>query len=803
MKEYDEIDLFEENRKEYEEQIKAPYYAAKETKQVDEIYQRKFKKDTYAYYIKQRKALDEVGDIDSPKRKKVERHIKALDHGWSPEDLPFLDNVHDMYDYVKDKDGNIPDHLITECDESIKEIDNGYIDKPIDRRRLINISRAIGNTYTMMHRNDAQKIRNQRETTLRNRVDIVHTDSDYRDRVETINFFSDQLDGLNTQHRVSVRNHRDTDEMDQLKKKVIDLIRTFGGNRDKSIYDDEKYMKLYEEVEGLADAYIVAKQAEAKRKFYAERDEEIAKRTAEIDRQIEEAEATFTDPKKLEKFKYDKAVEKNHIRTEINNKAEQKLKAWRPNTKMGKTRYESALAIKAEAGRRKLALKDIRSKRSKVSEDEKRLEEEGYTVIRRADAQYMAKRPYDERLSQITNYYGSKPMFIFEHCKRGDSPGMYTVDEFKNVLKPVEVNGVTSEEFSAVAYAAVLDIKNIDEKELMRTSGCNLPENTKDDIFLKRRTMFTLDLGMDAPRFGMAKNFLSWTMVPAKQKAKEAIEAYSKGDKTKLADILAKGMKETNDDAIRVDGISRGSGMNFALSSGMLDKMVKFAEKDPELNAMVNEKLGKEKVLEIKDTLRLKGYMDECYDAERKLQKAVQDGRSLTKNEKQKCIDAIVRYEYVSAIHDKNRKAQIEDDPDVQHFRDSDNYTRMVMEGMQKGYGENDIAVMEDKIRNKAVKPVHIVNKHLRTRNGQASLKESIRKATKGIDASKDEKTLLENIKKCSDGLHKAAENLRKREIARREAFDRERARYEEAAKKKQGVNNNNNKKEVGPKMNP
>ena len=44
MKEYDEIDLFEDNRKEYEEKIRAPYYAAKEAKQVDEIYQRKFKR---------------------------------------------------------------------------------------------------------------------------------------------------------------------------------------------------------------------------------------------------------------------------------------------------------------------------------------------------------------------------------------------------------------------------------------------------------------------------------------------------------------------------------------------------------------------------------------------------------------------------------------------------------------------------------------------------------------------------------------------------------------------------------------
>ncbi len=785
MKEYDEIDLFEDNRKEYEEKIRAPYYTAKKTNLVDEIDQRKFKKDTYAYYIKQKNALDDIGDVDSPRRKKVERHIKALDHGWSPEDLPFLDSVHDMYDYIKEKEGYIPEHISAECDACIKEIDNGYIDKPIDRRRLIDISRSIGNAYAQTHQNKAQEIRDQRQTALKNKVEIVHVDSDYRDRVETINFFSDQLDGLNTQHRVSVRNHRDTDEMDRLKKKVIDLIRTFGGNRDKSIYDDEKYMKLYEEVEGLADAYIVAKQAEAKRKFYAERDEEIAKRTAEIDRQIEEAEATFTDPKKLEKFKYDKAVEKNHIRNEINNKAEQKLKVWRPNTKMGKTRYESALAIKAEAGRRKLALQELRTKRSDMSDEEKNLEADGYTVIRRADAKYMARRPYEENLNQITNYYGKNPMFIFEHCKRKRTPGMYSLDEYKTVLKPVEVDGVTNEEFATVAYASVLDLKNIDEKELMRTSECNLPENTKEDIFLKRRTMFTLDIGMDSPRYDMAKHFLKWTMVPAKEKAKEAIEAYNSGDKTKLADILATGMKETNNDASMLDSISRHSGgINFALASGMLEKMVTFAKKDPELYSMIGKKLGKDKMLEISDTLRLKKYLDDCCDAERKLQKAVEDGKPLSKTEKQKCINAIIRFEYVSAIHDKQRKAQIEDDPDVQHFRDSKNYEKMVMEGMQKGYGKNDIAVMEDKIRNKAVRPVHLVTKHLRTKNGQAALKESVQKAVKGIDAGQDEKTILKNVKKCSDGLHKAAENMRKRELARREAFDKARAKYEEAAKK-------------------
>lgn len=809
------------------------YYKAKDAGKVDELAQKQFKKATYDALLMQKSNLEKLktlkyeGDTAAiypfshskmafegnwagarhadPFIKDIDRKLKLLDNGWNAEDLPFIDSLLHVMGKLNAKGSGFKPGEQKEYQAIFNEFMNSHIDKHIDRRRLINMVRPLFKKYEDLsiedsktklgtETKDVSQTKILEDTLRRKNVDIIHMNSDERERSNLINSLSDYLTDLNAQHRGSLKKHKDSDEIDLLKKKIIEVLKLLNTKRDVSIYEDERFKTLFKEVKELADAYIKAKRGEYERELEAKNRTLKTKKQAELNKRLE-VEGKGLSKKELAKLQEKINGENLAYQRKLAEDQADKIKAWRPGTKMGKTRFESALNL-FELGRNmETGIGSQKKLRDDMAQMEAQMSQEGYSVTNMEDFGFMVKRPYEVGLNCITNYYGTDPVFIREHCSRPGISGMYSVDEFKTIFKPIKVEGVTSDEFAAVAYAAVLNHDNISDDYVKMRWETKSPEIKKEDILNEARTMYTLDMAKQngVPRAGMASKFLPWTLVPAKEKAKEAIEAYNKGDKTKLADILAVGIKEVNNECIRVSNLKRSQGLNFAYSSAMLKKMFDFAAKDPELDNMVQKKLGKETILEVQDSLRIKKFMDECYDAERKLQKAANEGIHLSKQEKTKCINAIVRFEFIATMHDKNRLEQVEDNEEIKEFRKPENYNDKMVNPDKYGLGPLDIPILESKLVFRESKPVYSVNKKLRTKAGMDSLNEYVKKATKGIDASHSEKDLIKDIKKCTDGIEKTAKTMRARALARIKAFDEQRAELEKKANQKK----NNQKDDI------
>ena len=549
------------------------------------------------------------------------------------------------------------------------------------------------------------------------------------------------MKGLNVQHRGSLIKHKDSPEMEELKNKTKETIELLKSSRDKSIFESDRFKDLCFDISKLADNYVNEKKKDFEEENKRKLEETIRKKEA---RMKADALAKGT---KLDSSDYKKEVEK--MKKAETEKAEKQLNDWRPSTKMGKTRYEAALSMTKKIEDFARNIRNTVYNRKKLSEDGnydkdlKEMKDAGFTIVHSSDLEYMGKRPYDAGVSQILNYYGKEPAFIPEHC--GKSNKMYKKEEFKNYLKPVEVEGISSEDFALVSYAVINDPKNIDPEAAKKS--WKIKEGNYIDQIYKSRTMFTLDMAMSEPRANMARDFMSFTLVPAKEKAKEAIESYNAGDKSKLIDIIANGVKEINGECIMTDRISdEPPEINFAVGTTMMSKMLDFAKKDPELYKGVKEKISPEVMASIEDNLRLKGFIDESIDAKEKLNKSVKDKKPLSAEEKKDCINKIVRQEFVSYVHSKERD-NVNNEPELMEYRAKiPNLLMNVYRGVQ-GPSENDIHAGEYKIMRKYTKPVPQINSRLRTEDGMQKLNDTVSTLTAGVDIELSEAQILKSIK--------------------------------------------------------
>ena len=804
-----------------------PYYKDKEAGKVDELKQKQFKKATRDYFVKQKENQEKLQKIKYEGEAKLispfdkseiglrdnwsgvrhadiiiedcDRKIKLLDNGWSAEDLPFINSVIKVYNSIE-KDATIDKALKERYKGEFNAFLNEPIDRHIDRRRVINNLRYMYKTYEERHPDEKKAQTKILETTIRNEsVEIIHLNPVENDRTFFINSLNNFYKGLEAQHRGSLIKHTDTDEMDVFKKKVLELVIQLGKKRNKSIYDDPKFEQLCKDVVRLGNAYIAAKQEEAKQKIEAKREELLAKKKAELYEKYKldpEFDGNLPVELRRELRKYEETLKEN---------ADNALAAWKPSTKMGRTRFNSAMDIVNLAKGMEDAYTKHKNSRKELPEIADTMRKDGFTVTDMDNLELMTRRPYERGLNCIINYYGSNPMFITDHCSTDGNKKMYTKEEFKEILKPVDVKGVTNEEFAAIAYAAVLNPENIELEGIKNRWKVKSKEITKEDLLHHGRTMYTLDLGRQngEPRANMVEHFFPWTLVPAKEKAKSAIEAYNKGDKKLLADVLAVGIKETAFECEVATYTSRNEGSNFAYSASMLEKMIKIADKDPDLKQMVDAKFTKAEKLAIQDTLRFKGFLDDCYDAEYKLQKAAYEGVSLSKKEKQDCINKIIKYEYLSTRRDQLRAQDIENNDKIKEFRNPENYNYKLMHLDELELDVDDLSTMDDVLIFKASKPIYEVGRKLRTKEGLDELNETVKKFSKGLDPDSPEQDLLRNIKKCADSIHKAPILIKQREQKRAEEFDRQRAEYERQAQQKNANNKKGNivnNKENNPK---
>ena len=786
MAKYPFLEQFED-RQQYDETVKIPFLKAKKAGLVDEKLEKEYKIKTLEHlkrqkvYFEQLRAIpvnEETLSIEpfaktetgltmdwkgerygEMRGNQINREIQALEHGWSPEDFQLFHDVDFMMKtlttYKDDIDQKRPG-MYDQVKRIYDDFNNSYIDTAADRRRMIGTLRPIYSEYKKhmlppeLKQKKAEydhvykqitKVEDNYKRISKNDVSVVTLSADERFRQEMIKSLEDYMKELSAQH--SIGSHTDTEEMGLLKGAVVNALTVLKDNRDKGIFEWDKYAEVFDRIEDNA-------------KFYRE------KKLQEYARKLRKETPVPENATK-------------ELRKEIEDRINEKLKTWEPNTKMGVKRYKAAIGLADDAKFFAKRLRNGKKDRENYREGIEAVKAAGHDVVWKADIRYRQGRPYNGGVWQLLNFCGKNPAYTPEHTVKANK--MYDKDSFINTFKPVQVDGITSDDFAVITFAKMYDTNFISKEWLDNRFDTKSPESTKELKLRQARTMYTLDMGISTPRAGMADYFLGATLVPAKDFAKQAFEKYKTGDSKDLTELIATGIKEINHDCIKEDLMDSD---NYGMQTEMLSKLINFAKKDEKLYSDVMQKLDQETKLSVEDTLRLKGIQDKAFDAQNKLKRADELGLKMTDKEKKACIKDIVRWDFVSTMHNRIRTEQKDNSKEFDDFQK--NRKNLIKRAVKPNADitVHDTIVMEYKILEDVRKPVPHITRRLRTEKGNKMLEDAVKNISSNISSSASPKQILEGLKKNK------AEFVRIHNKQRDKALEQKQAAAAKNASKKQ-----------------
>ena len=155
----------------------------------------------------------------------------------------------------------------------------------------------------------------------------------------------------------------------------------------------------------------------------------------------------------------------------------------------------------------------------------------------------------------------------------------------------------------------------------------------------RNRSWWTTDLFIVPPRDNEGSCFKDVTNYGRKD-AVEAFQAYEKGDKSKLADIIAQGVNMAAED-IKVEEGNMNPQQHAVIEASA--KLVELMEKDPELKELARQKGMKDECLKTAEGMKqLSKLNQDALDAEYEISKAKLEGRELSAEEKAKYAKAMV-----------------------------------------------------------------------------------------------------------------------------------------------------------------
>ena len=707
--------------------VQAPYYRAKKAGNIYPDDERKFKKETYDHLVRERSYLnvvrslkmDDMKDMTPfysntakqslemdwkgdrfgiPESEKINSQIAALEHGLSPEDMPVIYDIREVKKKIQSSK-SLSKETKTKLTRLCNKFENTIVTTAEERKKLYDEVEPVYKALKKIDPEESQQIINNYKTARKSDVDMVSVNPDERLRQELVKEMEEFIKGLSAQHRGSVFNHSDTPEMKKLKDKAKETLSILKERRGENILDEE-VQQHYKDLDTLSKAYANKKRDEA----------------------IEDIKSKG----------YDKEKEKQLIRD------------WKPDTRMGRTRLNTAKAMIVKCESRAKQIHTIKKERQELGTTIDDVRKAGFKVVHATDFLNQVDKPYKAGIAQIINNYGMDPAFVPEFC--GPKDKQYKPEEFKTKVNPIYVANVTNENFALVAYAAAYNPDNLNIDFLSQRNP--VKQTTNLDTYYQTRTMFTADMALLKPRTAMYESFYDGCIEPARHKAKEAFEAYNKGDKSKIIELLATGLKELQNEVINESGISTDG--NFAFDTGMMAKMVDFAKTDKDLHAGVVEKLGPELREAINDTMRLKYYMDECIDAQKKLEDARDKREPLSVEEKKECIEKVSRFTFVSAFYATKLSEMIDNNQELTEFRTSPEYLQYCKnekDDKNQVMTNQDVTNTEYKFSRAGTKVIPELNKNLRTEKGLGKFNDIVKKIASSIDPNLSEEKILKNLK--------------------------------------------------------
>ena len=243
---------------------------------------------------------------------------------------------------------------------------------------------------------------------------------------------------------------------------------------------------------------------------------------------------------------------------------------------------------------------------------------------------------YDIRFDQINSKTLKKPFDEQDFT----TLSFYTTQD-KDLLKAYKQSNGSYDE--AVRQAQVLQ-------------NCGLNKEDAEFLALNQgaNAAFSDYYGAD-PRAHTGNSTIPNLIQPARQKTKEAFEAYAKGDKTKMAGLIASAVKQAAFEHCRMS-VSEGSktlgdksDAGMALQTAKLSELI---DKDPELADIARKqfKMKDEDLKLVQGMGEYKKLDDARTAAQEKLTLAEMRGEKLSEQEKQDCIKDIVKADLATQI---------------------------------------------------------------------------------------------------------------------------------------------------------
>lgn len=729
MKETKFADYFIEEV-EYTSNYLLPYLKAKKEGNVYPDDEREFKKNTYDHLLRQKENISTIREVEfedvkdmypfstaSGKQqlnnwkgvrfgeyveKILDDQISAVEHGLAPEDLTVVADLYHVRKAINSDNVGIVARDLQKYNQAIDKFSTTHVTNAEERKKLYDDLAPVYKAYSRIHDVNPDYAKHY-NVSRKQKVDMTSVNPDERDRQDMINNMEKFIKGLSTQHRKSLINHTDTEEMRNLKNKAKETLQHLKEYKGRSIFEDTVLQNDFKDLETLSKTYADKKKSDA--------------------------------VEKIKNKGYDAAKEQRLINE------------WKPETRMGRIRLATAKNMYNVCGNYFRKIRKVRVNRADQAEDIERVKEAGIRIINKSDFEYTVDKPYETGVKQIINYFGKNPAFVPEHALEANQ--MYKAEDFINKVKPINIGNVSNENFALAAFAAVLDKNNLNLDPFTKRNP--VASTTNEDTYYQSRTMFTFDMALNEPRAGIIAGFYDGMIGPARNKAFEAFEAYNKGDKSKLIDVMATGMKELQDEITLVSYMSEKG--NYAYGVEMLSKMVKFVNSDDELKKGVTRKLGVENQKAINDTLRLKYYMDESISAKKLLKVAHDNKNPLSLEEKKECIEKIVRFKFIKTMHDKERNEVEENNKELMDFRLSDDFLKSGV-GNDKVTNQDILNKEYNMIRN-IVTPVASINRRLRTQDGLNRLKNTVANLSAGIDPNQSEEKILKAVEQLENQSYK------------------------------------------------
>ena len=330
------------------------------------------------------------------------------------------------------------------------------------------------------------------------------------------------------------------------------------------------------------------------------------------------------------------------------------------NMELNQAQEQKKLADKLEIMQkvRKVNKKDAEAEEKRQVEAERAEKEKQAKLQKLAAARDVTKKG----MRQMADVFHPQPRFDPNIEKKERKEGLYTKKQFSDlkVYKKTEIDleqirlgekgkPLTDEEFAAVAAAALWDPKNAmrgynqmnpDRHGEKSLEGMGFSKEEAPRLLTARnRSWWTTDLFIVPPRDNEGSYFKDVTNYGRKD-AVEAFQAYQKGDKSKLAGLIAEGVNSAADDVKMEEG-DQTPQMRGAIEIGA--KLADLMKKDPELKELALQQGMKKENLKIAEGMKeFSKLSQEARNAEYEIAKAKLEGRELSGEEKAKYAKAMV-----------------------------------------------------------------------------------------------------------------------------------------------------------------